>query len=233
MNPEKLYDIFTEALQNDNVRNELIGIMGSLNDEDRIDGQTELFPVNDPSEEIADLSRKNALLELEINRLENENKQLRLNNQKYSESLNLYCGTYAMQISLYEKYKTLSPSTARVMNGFLKNNTLSGIFLCGVIPENFNGIRDYTENLVINGYEEKKADIAVLNELYTYFLSCYNSTFGSPVYALTDVKAGDAFDERIHHNVGTAKHGSISRVLLQGCITTANSKVIRKAVVII
>ena len=92
-------------------------------------------------------------------------------------------------------------------------------------------LRDYTEQLAINSYEESKSDIAVLCELYAYLLSCYNSTFTRPVYKLTDVKAGDEFDEELHHNTGTAKQGKIKAVLLRGCVAAANGKVIRKAVV--
>lgn len=234
MKPQRLYEIFTEALANENIKAELIEILAGKADEDHIEGQTELFPNDDVSAlsaENAALSRKIALLELEVGRLESENASTSAQLKRCKDSLNEYCSAYAMQIALYEKYKTLSDSTAATVKGFFKNNTLSGLFMCGVQLENLTGLRDFTERLIIDSYDEKRGDIAVLNELYTYLLSCYNSTFSSPVYRLTEAAAGDEFDERIHHNTGTAKSGKISAVLMQGCICTSNSKVIRKAVV--
>lgn len=234
MKPRKIYEIFTEALSDERIKAELIELIAGKAEEDRLEGQTELFPGSDTtalSAENASLSRKIALLELETGRLQSENAELTSQLKRCKETLNSYCSSYAMQISLYEKYKTLSESSARVMSGIFKNNTLSGIYLCGVLPENLKSLRDYTEQLAINNYDESKADIAVLCELYSYLLSCYNSTFTRPVYKLTEVKPGDEFDENIHHNRDTAKQGRIKTVLLQGCIAAANGKVIRKAVV--
>lgn len=234
MNPEKIYDVLMEALADEKIRSELTEIIGRKTADERIDGQTELFPETDISAlsaENASLSRKIALLELEMRRLENDKDNLITKNQIYSETLNMYCGAFGAQISLYEKYRNLSPQTAKVMNGFFKNNTMAGIFMCGILPENLSGVRDYTESLVINDYEGKKNDIAILNELYTFLISCYNSTFQNPAYSIMTVNAGDEFDERLHHNIGTAKSGRISEVLMQGCISAANGKVIRKTIV--
>lgn len=234
LKPQRLFEIFTEALENESIKAEMIDIIGRKTSEGYIDGQTELFPRSDTSAlsaENAALSRRIALLELEIGRLQSENAALSAQNKRCNEALNTYCSSYAMQIALYEKYRTLSESTMKTINGFFKNNTLSGIFICGVQHDNLQGLRNYTEQLVINSYNEKRNDIAVLNDLYTYLLSCYNSTFSAPVYRLTDVKPGDEYDGRIHHNTGTAKSGRISSVLMQGCISTVNSKIVRKAIV--
>lgn len=234
MKPQKLYEIFTEALCDERIKAELTEMIAGKAEEDTLEGQTELFPRNDTtalSAENASLSRKIALLELEAGRLQSENAELSSQLKRCKDTLNSYCSSYAMQISLYEKYRTISPASAKVMSGIFKNNTLSGIFLCGVLPDNLKSLRDYTEQLAINSYEESKSDIAVLCELYAYLLSCYNSTFTRPVYKLTDVKAGDEFDEELHHNTGTAKQGKIKTVLLRGCVAAANGKVIRKAVV--
>ena len=236
MKPQKLYDIFIEALSDERIKAELTDLIAGKAEEDRLEGQTELFPQNDTaalSAENAALSRKIALLELEAGRLQSENAELTAQLKRCKDSLNSYCSSYAMQISLFEKYKTLSEVSARVMSGIFKNNTLNGIFLCGVLPENLKSLRDYTEQLVINSYEESKEDIAVLCELYSYLLSCYNSTFSQPVYRPTDVKAGDDYNEDIHRNTGTARSGKITAVLLQGCTAAANGKVIRKAIVTI
>ncbi len=234
MNPQKIYEIFTEALANENIKAELIEILEGKADEDRIEGQTEFFPQDDItalSAENTALSRKIALLELEVGRLQSENAGVTAQLKRCKESLNEYCSAYAMQIALYEKYRNLSEDTAKTLSAFFKNNTLSGIFICGSQLENLSGLRDYTERLIIDSYNEKKSDIAVLNELYTYLLSCYNSTFSSPVYRLTDAAAGDEFDENIHHNTGTAKRGKISAVLMQGCIAAGSGRVVRKAIV--
>ena len=234
MNPRKLYEIFTEALSDERIKAELTELIADKAAENRLEGQTELFPQNDAtalSAENAALSRQIALLELEAGRLRTENAELTNRLKRCQDSLDSYCSSYAMQISLYDKYKTLSESCARVMRGIFKNNTLNGIFLCGVLPENLKSLRDYTEQLVLNKYEESKSDIAVLCELYSYLLSCYNSTFSQPVYRITEVKAGDEFNEELHRSTSTSRQGKISTVLLQGCIAAANGKVIRKAVV--
>ena len=234
MNPRKLYEIFTEALSDERIKAELTELIADKVAEDRLEGQTELFPQNDTtalSAENAALSRQIALLELEAGRLRTENAELTNRLKRCQDSLDSYCSSYAMQISLYEKYKTLSDSCARVRKGIFKNNTLNGIFLCGVLPENLKSLRDYTEQLVIDKYEGSKADIAVLCELYSYLLSCYNSTFSQPVYRITEVKAGDEYNEELHRCTGTARQGKIGSVLLQGCVAAANGKVIRKAVV--
>lgn len=232
MKPQKLYEIFTQALADEKIKAELIEIIESKCEPVRIEGQTELFPQSDVSSLSAEntaLSRKIALLELEISRLETEKRNLLEQNRKIKENLNLYCSSYAVQISLFEKYKSLSDSTRRTMRGIFKNETLSGIFICGVQLENLRSLRDYTEKLVRENGSDR--DIAVLDELYTYLLACYNSTFSKPVYKLTEVRVGDEFDPERHHNPGTARSGHISKVLLQGCTASGSGKVLRKAVV--
>ncbi|MCI7767119.1 MAG: hypothetical protein MSJ26_03945 [Oscillospiraceae bacterium] len=234
MNPRKLFEIFTEALNDERIKAELTELIADKAAENMLEGQTELFPQNDTtalSAENAALSRKIALLELEAGRLRTENAELTGRLKRCQDSLDSYCSSYAMQISLYEKYKTLSDDCARVMQGIFKNNTLNGIFLCGVLPDNLKSLRDYTEQLVLNRYDDSRADIAVLCELYSYLLSCYNSTFSRPVYRITEVKPGDEFCEELHRSTGTSRQGRIGRVLLQGCIAAANGKVIRKAIV--
>lgn len=232
MKPQKLYEIFTEALADERIKAELIEIIQSKEEPSRIEGQTELFPQSDTSALSAEntaLSRKIALLELEISRLESENRSLLEQNRKIRDNLNTFCSSYAVQISLFEKYKTLSEVTKRTMSGIFKNETLSGIFICGVQLENLRSLRDYTEKLVRDNGSDR--DIAILDELYIYLLACYNSTYSKPVYRLTDVKTGDQFDSELHHNSGTAKSGRISKVLLQGCLAAGSGKVLRKAVV--
>ncbi len=234
MNPNHLYEIFTEALGNERIKAELIELIGSKTEENYIEGQTELFPGADAaalSAENASLLRRIALLELEISRLESDNRSLSAQYKLCKENLNTYCSAYAMQISLYDKYRRLSPSVLKTMSGIFKNGTLGGIFMCGVQLENLKSLRSYTEQLIINSFEERKSDISILNELYIYLLSCYNSTFSAPVYKLTEVRVGDEFDQTLHHNTGTAKSGKVTAVLMQGCISTGNSRVIRKAVV--
>lgn len=236
MKPQRLYEIFTEALADENIKAELIEIITGKADPDRIEGQTELFPEDDSSAlaaENAALSRKIALLELEIGRLESHNTNLSSQIIRCKELLSVYNNAYAMQISLYEKYKSLSTKSLNVMSGIFKNNTLTGIFFCGVQIENLRSLRDYTEQLVINCYDTMKNDIRILDEMYTYFLSCYNSTFNKPVYRLTTYAKGDIYDDRLHLNIGTAKSGEIDSVLLQGCVCVNSGKIISKAVVTI
>lgn len=236
MKPARLYEIFTEALENESIREEIISLISAKIAEDRLDGQTELFPSTDTaalSAENTALSRKIALLELEISRLENENASCTSRIRQCNETLNTYITAYGSQIALYEKYKTLSEKSMKVMSGIFKNNTLSGIFLCGVQPDNLKSLRDYTESLAINSYDESRSDISVLNDLYTYMLSCYNSTFSSPVYRLFGAAPGDEFDSERHCNTGTARSGKISKLLLQGCEYAANGKLVRKAIVIV
>ncbi|MCM1523273.1 MAG: hypothetical protein NC120_02335 [Ruminococcus sp.] len=234
MNPEKMYDIFTEALCDDTVKAELIRKITEKAGRDRIEGQTELFPQNDASAltaENAELSRQIALLELELGRLSGENKDLTQKVRQGRDSLNFYTVSYGAQIALYEKYKTLSQPVMKIMKQIFKNDSLNGIFLCGVQIDNLKSLRDYTEQLIKNGPEGREKDIAVLNELYVYLLSCYNSTYSKPVYRLTDARAGDSFSEELHYNTGTARSGSVSRVLMQGCAAAGSGRIIRKAIV--
>ena len=51
------------------------------------------------------------------------------------------------------------------------------------------------------------------------------------MYKLTEVRVGDEYDPEQHRNLGTARSGSISKILLQGCTACGNGKVLRKAVV--
>ena len=119
MKPQKLYEIFTEALCDERIKAELTEMIAGKFEEDTLEGQTELFPRNDTtalSAENASLSRKIALLELEAGRLQSENAELSSQLKRCKDTLNSYCSSYAMQISLYEKYRTLSPSSAKVMS---------------------------------------------------------------------------------------------------------------------
>ncbi len=234
MKPQKIYEIFTEALANENIKAELIEILSEKASENHIEGQIELFPQTDTTALVAEnasLTRKIALLELEAGRLESENAALVNQLKRCKDMLNTYCSAFAMQIALYDKYKNLSEGSEKVMRGIFKNQTLSGIFICGVQLDNLRSLRDYTEKLVLDSYAEKKGDIAILSELYAYLLSCYNSTYTKPVYRLTETVAGDEFDDNIHRNIGTARSGKISAVLLQGCAAAGNGKIIRKAIV--
>ena len=49
MKPQKLYEIFTEALCDERIKAELIDLIAGKADEDRLEGQTELFPGTDRS----------------------------------------------------------------------------------------------------------------------------------------------------------------------------------------
>lgn len=236
MDSRRIYEIFAEAIRDEKIAGEITELIKNKLDSGHIDGQTELFPNKDSVElsaENAALTRKIALLELETSRIGGENANLKAEMIRLKETLNSYCTAFAMQISLYEKYKTLSPDTMRVMKGIFKNDSMAGFFFCGVLPDNLKSLRDYTEQLAINSYAEKKDDIGVLCELYAYLLAAYNSTFSKPVYNLTEVRPGDTFDSFIHHNVGTEKSGKVQKVLLQGCVAAANGRVIRKAVIIL
>lgn len=234
MKPQKIYEIFTEALGNENIKAELIEILAGKAEEDHIEGQTELFPSTDDAVLAAEntaLSRKIALLELEVGRLESENAAIVTQLKRCKSSLDEYCSAYAMQISLYEKFRTLSEETAEAVRKCFPNDTLSGIFICGVQKENLARLRNITEGLILESYAEKRKDIAVLNELYAYLLSCLNSAYQKPLYKLTEVKAGDSFDEKLHRSPGGKKSGRISAVLMQGCVSAENAEVIRRAIV--
>lgn len=234
MNPEQLYDILQQTLADENFRAEMIGRISAKAACD-LPGQTELFPREDTlalSAENTELSRRLALSELETGRLQNENAALAARIRSLQASLDRCISVYGMQISLYERFKALSVPVAAAVKGYFKNPSPAGLFLCGVQPDNLKGFRDYTERLVIEGDgSATAADISVLDSLYIYLLGCYNSTFTSPVYALTEVRPGDVFDPALHHNIGLAKSGRITAVRLQGCTAANTGKVIRKSVV--
>ena len=234
MTSQKMYELFMKALSDPGIKAELMEKISAASSELDLEGQTVLFPKDDISaltNENAELSRKIALLELENSRLAGENVNLSARLAACREELNEYVSSYGSQISLYKKFGKLSPMAAKTAEGFFKNNTLTGLFFCGVQTENLRSLRDFTERLIIEDYEKNLPDIAILDELYVYLLSCYNSTFTAPVYVLTDIKEGDEYSEEYCHNTGKAKSGKISRVLMQGCIAAANSKVVRKAIV--
>lgn len=233
MNPEQLYNILQLTLADEKVKAEITARISAAAGD--LPGQTELFPRDDTlslSAENTELSRRLALCELEISRLQSENTALTARLRSVQGSLDSCLSVYGMQMSLYERFKSLSPAVAAAVKGYFKNSSPAGLFLCGVQPDNLKGFRDYTERLVIEGDGSATgADISVLDSLYTYLLGCYNSTFTSPVYTLTDVRPGDTFDPSVHHNTGLAKSGSISAVRLQGCIASGSRRIIRKAIV--
>lgn len=235
MNPERLYEILKETLADENIRAEIVERISAKAACDVLPGQTELFPGGDAlalSAENAELSRRLALCELETGRLQGENAALIARIRSLQESLNQYSSAYGIQISLHERFKSLSPPVGQAVRGYFKNTSGAGLFLCGVQPDNLKAFRDYTERLVIEGDgTASRADIQLLDDLYVYLLSCYNSTFSSPAYALTGVRAGDEFDGSMHHNIGVAKSGRISAVRLQGCISCGSRRIIRKAIV--
>lgn len=234
MKPQKIYDIFTEALANEKIKAELIEILEGKAEEDHIEGQTELFPSGDASAlsaENAALSRQIALLELETGRLQSQNSALAARLKRCQASLDEYSSAFAMPISVYDKYRSLSAETAEALSKYFRNNTPGGFFICGVQRENLAGLRDVTEKLIFEDCEKFKRDISILNELYTYLLTCLNSTLEKPVYRLTEAAAGDKFDEKLHHSIGGEKSGIISEVIIQGCISEESGGVIRKAIV--
>lgn len=234
MDAQKLYEIFAEVLADDGIKAEIIRKFSEKAEKDHIEGQTELFPREDTSALLAEnteMSRRIALLELQVSQLSGENRSLSDNLRQCRDSMNFYCGAYGAQIALYEKYKTLSESTLKVTRQIFKNDSLNGFFICGTQLDNLRSLRDYTEKLIKENYPEKEKDTAVLNELYIYLLSCYNQTYSKPVYRLTEVRTGDEFDDRLHHNTGTGKSGKISQVLMQGCIAAGSGKIIRKAII--
>lgn len=235
MNPERLYEILRETLEDDKIRAEIVDRISAKSACDVLPGQTELFPGDDISAlsaENAELSRRLALCELETGRLQGENAALIERIRSLQETLSRYNSVYGIQISLYERFKGLSETVAAAVRGYFKNTSGAGLFLCGVQPDNLMAFRDYTERLVIEGDgTAPRADIQVLDDLYVYLLACYNSTFTSPVYALTSVRAGDEFDSGLHHNTGIAKSGRITAVRLQGCIACGTGRIVRKAIV--
>lgn len=235
MTPSRIYDLLLEALSDPCIREELTERIASGASEN-IEGQTELFPRDDVtalSAENTALAGKAAVLELENSRLLGENAALRAQMKRYIDTLDEYSRDFGMQSALYEKYRRLSPKTSAAVKGFFKNDSVSGLFLCGVQQDNLKGLRSFTEKLAVDDLQGSGEDIAILDELYIYLLGCYNSTFTSPVYKLTDIKAGDDFCEDTCHNLGTARSGKISRVILQGCMFASNSKTVRKAIVMV
>ncbi|MCM1578102.1 MAG: hypothetical protein NC078_04805 [Ruminococcus sp.] len=237
MNPNRLYEILTETLADEDIRAEIVERIAAKAACDTLPGQTELFPGGDGmalAAENTELSRRLALCELENGRLQGEKAALIERIRSLQEAVSQYSSAYGMQIALHARFTELGEPAAGAMRGFFKNTSPSGLFFCGVQPDNLMAFRDYTERLVIEGDgAATAADILLLDDLYVYLLSCYNSTFTSPVYSLTAVKPGDEFDGSIHHNIGVAKSGRITEVKLQGCIANATGKVVRKAIVTI
>lgn len=234
MNPERLYEILTETLADEKIRAEIVDRISAKAAQDVLPGQTELFPGGDGlalSAENTELSRRLALCELENGRLQGENSALIGRIRGLQEAISQYSSAYGMQISLHARFKELSDPVGAAVKGFFKNTSAAGLFLCGVQPDNLKAFRDYTERLVIEGDGTACSDIQLLDDLYVYLLSCYNSTFSAPVYALTGVRTGDEFDGNLHHNIGVAKSGKITEVKLQGCIACASKRIVRKAIV--
>ncbi|MGN0667020.1 MAG: hypothetical protein ACI4KF_10905 [Huintestinicola sp.] len=237
--PEKIYEILTDAFTDPEVRDKLTRVIAEkCAMQAPIDGQTELFPVSDSSDIISGLRSENNALREKLFSVESEAAALRhsLNEEqaqceKYRDKLNIYCSAFAPQISLYEKYCKLSKQTLKTLSGIFKNNSVSGLFLCGVQFDNLQSLRNFTEQLVINDYRHREADIRILNELYAYLLHCYNSTFSEPVYKLTEFRISERFDDNFHHSLNGKKSGVITCIYLQGCICTRNGKIIRKAFV--
>lgn len=235
MNPERLYEILTETLADEKIRAEIVDRISAKAACDVLPGQTELFPGGDGlalSAENTELSRRLALCELENGRLQGEKSALIGRIRGLQETVNQYSSAYGMQIALHTRFGSLSDPVRAAVKGFFKNTSAAGLFLCGVQPDNLKAFRDYTERLVIEGDGAAAgSDIQLLDDLYVYLISCYNSTFSSPVYSLTGVRAGDEFDGNLHHNIGFAKSGKITEVKLQGCIACASRRIVRKAIV--
>lgn len=232
MTPEEIYDIILSALDNNEIKNNIIAAAKDRASAELLDGQTALFPVDDKA--AADrLRAENSRLNESLAASEAECSALRrriaeLDGQCAKLSMTL--SSFAPQLAMYEKYRQLSEQSRKTLDGIFKNSSISGLFLCGVQYDNLCSLRSFTELLVING-TDKGHDTEILSELYAFLLSCYNSTFSEPVYMLTEYKTGDAFDEELHHSLNGKKSGVITKVLLQGCICAKNGKVVRKAFV--
>ena len=165
------------------------------------------------------LSRKIALLEPGVSRLHGENAAAAREIKRYKSFLDEYCSGFAMQTALFEKLRTLSDETLDDLRECFPNFTVSGVFMSGVQGDNLSGLRNITEWLIMEDCGEKKADIAVLNELYSYLLSCINSSCKNPICMLMTVRKGDSFDEKLHCSVSGVKGGTVTEVLMQGCVS--------------
>lgn len=234
MNPQKIYQALLDSLADPVIGSRIAENISDKLSGSVLDGQTELFPRDDTAAlaaENADLTRRIAMLELENSKLRGDCVSLSAQLGRAREALSGYESRFGSQISLHDKFGRLSPDTAKTVKGFFKNSSVTGLFLCGVQPENLKSMRSFTERLAVDGFDKNADDIRILDELYIYLVDCINSTLSAPVYELTKFKEGDEYDQRLCYNIGTARSGRISRVLLQGCVCSGGAKVIRKAIV--
>lgn len=233
MNREKVLDALIAALNRDNIQNELKTAAAEIYAE-YVAADEVSFPCSDYSERLAqnkELQKRLELAEEEKLRLDDELSAVRAECDGQRKRLLEYEAVLALQLDLRKHYLSLSSAVMRTVKGIFKDDSMNGLLVCGTQYDNLCSLRNYTEQLVINSYDEMREDISALDSMFTVLLSAYNSAFSEPPYALADVHDGDRFDDELHFSLSGKKSGDINGILLTGLVGARNGRIIRRTLV--
>lgn len=167
----------------------------------------------------------------EIERLKEENEQLRKQRDEYKNGYSKFIKVFRKQTKYFYEYQRLSEKSKEALSGIFRQDSFENFLACGVQPDNIDALWEFTKN---EAMQNNIDDVNILNEIIGYFVRLYNDTNETPVLELQQVNEGDMFDIDMHIRTPESKTaGNIQQVILGGLTNAYTGAVIKKAVVIV
>lgn len=138
-------------------------------------------------------------------------------------------GIFQRQTKTFYQYQSLSKSSREALSGIFKGTSFEEFLACGVQPGNIDALWEFARTEAL---KENMADVAILEEIITYFVHLYNGTNDSPILGIQEVSVGDTFDMDLHIRTQKSKPaGTVRKVLLTGLTNAFTGEIIKKAIV--
>ena len=151
------------------------------------------------------------------------------NRDEYKGKYFQFKGIFQRQTQIFYEYQGLSKQSYEALSGIFKGTSFEEFLACGVQPGNIDTLWEFSRSQALAGNTK---DVAILDQMITYFVNLYNKTNESPILDFQKVESGDTFDVDLHiRTQESSASGIISNVLLSGLTNAFTGEVIKKAVV--
>ncbi len=170
----------------------------------------------------------NEQLQHNIEALQSDNATIQNANKKLDKTIDFYRENFEDELTAYEHFTSLSPTTKKSIASIFKDTSLKGFLACGVQDKNIASFWDYIKTEL---QEDNNPDIERLIQIHEFLMTRYLIAF--PMYTMQQVTIGDNFDPLAHikHSRSKAASGQVSKVVLKGYINQKTSKIIKQSVV--
>lgn len=130
----------------------------------------------------------------------------------------------------HKLYHSLSDVRKVALKGIFKEDSLKGVWACGLQEKNIIGFWEYIRGEIIEGNTDELSKLVIIFE---FFFESYLLAY--PVYERQSISGNELFssDKHINHPDSVSPHGKIKSIELTGWQNAKTGKVIKRSVVIL